>query len=142
MRPGAYERSRQVGVQTVTDALGTIATTFKLVVTLQHTHIDSGRYILPLQHQIEAYRREDPPPGSQLALPVTVAEEMMSSGCLPKATPIEAATGELALVTFYYLLRVGEYTKPTSNLYWDGESAQEGRTTRKIQFRLKDITFW
>ena len=43
-------------------------------------------------------------------LPVKVAEEMMSSECLTKATPIEAATGELGLTDFYYLLRVGEYT--------------------------------
>ena len=95
-----------------------------------------------MQRQIEAYRREDPPPTPQLALPVKVAEEMMSSGCLPKATPIEAATGELGLTAFYYLLRVGEYTKPTSNLYWDGENTHEVRATRTIQFRLKDITFW
>ena len=91
---------------------------------------------------LEVYRREDPPPTPQLALPVEVAEEMMSSGCLPKASPIEAAIGELGLISFYYLLRVGEYTKPTSNLYWDGESAHEVRATRTIQFRFEDITFW
>ena len=65
----------------------------------------------------------------------------MSSGCLPKATPIEAATGKLRLTAFYDLTRVGEYTKPTSNLYWDDEKAHEVRGTRTIQFRLKDITF-
>ena len=66
----------------------------------------------------------------------------MSSGCIPKSTSIEAATGELGLIAFYYLLRVGEYAKPSSNLYWDGENAQEVRATRTIQLRLRDITFW
>ena len=66
----------------------------------------------------------------------------MSSGCLPKTTPVEADTGELGLVAFHYLLWVGEYTKPTSTIYWEGESTQEVRATRTIQFRLKNITFW
>ena len=110
VRSEAYGRRRQVGVQTVTDALGVIATTFKLAGKAPPTHIEAGRYILPLQRQLEAYRREDPPPTPQLVLPVKVAEEIMSSGCLTKATPIEAATGELGLTDFYYLLRVGEYT--------------------------------
>ena len=117
VRSGSYGRSRQVGVQIVTDALGAIVPTFKLVSKSPPTHIESGRYILPLQRQIEAYRRDDPPPKPQLALPMTVAEELISSGCLPKATPIEAATREIDLVAFYYLLRVGKYTKPTSILY-------------------------
>ena len=119
-----------------------MVTTFKLVGKSSPTHIESGRYIHPLQRQIKAYRREDPPPKPQLVLHVTVAEKMMPSGYLPKARPIEAATGELGLVAFYYLLRVGEYTTPTSNLYWDGESVQEVRAARTIQFRLKGITFW
>ena len=43
VRSGAYGRRRQVGVQTVTDALGAIATTLP-----PPTHIDSGSYILSL----------------------------------------------------------------------------------------------
>ena len=100
VRSGAYGRRRQVGVQTVTDALGAIATTFKLAGKAPPTNIEAGRYILPLQRQIEAYRRDDPPLTPQLALPVKVAEETMSSGCLPKATPIDAATSELGLTAF------------------------------------------
>ena len=142
VRSGEYGRSRQVEVQTVTDALGAIVSTFKLTGKSHPTHIESRRYIFLLQHQIEAYRREDLPPQPQLSLPVTVAEEIMSSGCLPKTTPVEADTGELGLVAFHYLLRVGEYTKPTSTIYWEGESTQEVRATRTIQFRLKNITFW
>ena len=56
VRSGGYVRRRQVGIQTVTDALGAIATTFKLAGKAPPTHIESGRYILPLQRQLEAYR--------------------------------------------------------------------------------------
>ena len=49
VRSGTYGRRRQVGVQTVTNALGAIATTFKLADKEPPTHVESGRYILPLQ---------------------------------------------------------------------------------------------
>ena len=50
VRSGEYERSRQVEVQTVTDALGAIVTTFKLAGKSPPTHIEFRRYILLLQH--------------------------------------------------------------------------------------------
>ena len=56
VRSGAYGRRRQVGVQTVTNALGAIATTFKMAGKAPPAHIESGRYILPLQRKLEAYR--------------------------------------------------------------------------------------
>ena len=45
--------------------------------------------------------------------------------------PNVKATADLTIIAFYFLLRVGEYTKPTSH-----------RPTRTTQFRLKDATFW
>ena len=45
---GAYGRSRQVGFQTITDALDAIVTSFKLAGKSTLTHIKVGRYILPL----------------------------------------------------------------------------------------------
>jgi hypothetical protein len=41
------------------------------------------------------------------------------------------ATADLTIIAFYFLLRVGEYTKPSGR-----------RPTRTTQFRLKDATFW
>ena len=46
-------------------------------------------------------------------------------------TEKQKAVGDLALIAFYYLLRVGEYTS-------------SGRTTTTLTqaFRLRDVTFW
>jgi hypothetical protein len=45
--------------------------------------------------------------------------------------PNVQAAADLTIVAFYFLLRVGEYTKPTGR-----------RTTRTTQFRLQVVTFW
>ena len=59
---------------------------------------------------IEGFLREDPPPKSQLAVPVLVVEEMFKQGNHQTASPVITATGQLGIIAFYYLLRVEEYT--------------------------------
>ena len=59
---------------------------------------------------IEGFRREDPPPKSQFAVLVLVAEEMFKQGNHQNISPVITATGQLGIIAFYYLLRVGEYT--------------------------------
>lgn len=44
------------------------------------------------------------------------------------------------LTVFYFLLRVGEYTKLRLTREQDGEAVR--RATRTIQFAVKDTTFW
>jgi len=65
---------------------------------------------------MESFRRQDPPPVPQLAVSVTVAEHMFEKAFLPKATPVQIATGLLALIAFYYMLRVGKYTLPAEHV--------------------------
>lgn len=43
----------------------------------------------------------------------------------------KAAVADLATIAFFYLLRVGEYTMPSS-----------ARKTRTVQFRVQDVTFY
>ena len=50
-------------------------------------------------------------PVAQLAIPVAVPEQMGMIGLASDATPKEQAVGDLGLIAFYYLLRVGEYTQ-------------------------------
>jgi hypothetical protein len=68
-------------------------------------------YTLPLERLIEGFRRDDPPSTPQLAVPIMVA-----NACFDAAEaftdPKTQATGYLVFIAFYYLLRVGEYTKP------------------------------
>ena len=41
------------------------------------------------------------------------------------------AIGDMCLIAFYFLLRVGEYT-----------AHRKGANTRTVQFRARDIVFW
>ena len=73
---------------------------------------------------IESFRRQDPPPTPKLAVPVSIPEHLFEKGFIPKATPIEIATGLLALIAFYYILRVGEYTVSASTDYEIGSQTR------------------
>ena len=83
-----------------------------------------------IKELLESYHREDPPPRSQLALPVQVLEYLHQQSQQQPAS-FQAAQNDLCIIAFFFLLRVGEYTyhKPT----------QCRRTT---QFRVKDIKLW
>ena len=52
--------------------------------------------------------------------------------------PLTAAIGELILIAFYYLLRVGEYTKPRY-IYCKGKQVKASRT---VQFTVGNVGFF
>jgi hypothetical protein len=86
---------------------------------------------------IEGFRRDDPPSTPQLAVPITVAQTCFEAA-LSTDDPKIAATGHLCLIAFYYLLRVGEYTRPrftTSN-------GSKVRATRTKQFTFSNVGFY
>jgi hypothetical protein len=61
-----------------------------------------------------------------------IPEYLVSIGLQPMATVQEKAIGDLALIEFYYLLRIGEYTvKMACN-----------NTKQTQQFNVADITFF
>jgi hypothetical protein len=66
----------------------------------------------------------------QIALPVAIFENIMANEGVSRLPNVQA-TADLTMIAFYFLLRVGKYTQPTSR-----------RPTRTTQFRLKDATFW
>jgi hypothetical protein len=79
---------------------------------------------------IACYRRDDPKSSPQLAVPVSITEHLLDHHrSAPHYCPQRHAIADLTNIAFYYLLRVGEYTKP--------------RTTRTntIPIRVGDITF-
>ena len=53
--------------------------------------------------------RKDPPSQPKLAVPLTVPRYIFQNGAL-STCPRTKVVGDLALIAFYYLLRVGEYT--------------------------------
>jgi hypothetical protein len=88
-----------------------------------------GKYYKKIGQLIEGYRRNDPPPKFQLAVPLSVPAFMHLYA--RTGTVKQKAVGDMALIAFYYLLRVGEYTHTPS-------------TNKKLTqaFRIQDVTLW
>jgi len=80
----------------------------------------------------DGWRKEDPPTEKKLPVEADVPEFLADIGRQAHATPLQKAVGDLALIAFYYLLRIGEYTgKPSRN-----------ETKQTEQFKLQDVTFF
>ncbi len=138
VRTGFYGRGNQVTVQTVTTALASISKTCKLAGKQSPIYRAENTYQLPIERMVEGMRREDPMPTPQLAVPVSVPEKCFDIGNLIGSEKAKAE-GDLALIAFYYLLRVGEYTKPK---YHKTTKGKRRRATRTVQFRVKDVGFF
>jgi hypothetical protein len=86
---------------------------------------------------VEGYRREDPPAIPQLAVPITVPNAAYNAA-MESSDPKIQATGCLTLIAFYFLLRVGEYTRPR----YIRRNGQQVRATRTIQFTYMNVGFF
>ena len=128
-RTGALGKGKQVRTGTVTTALRYVGQTFDMAgygdprLANEHIHLAISRLY-------RSYANEDPPSNSQIALPVSIFENISKHEC-QSTNHREKAAADLIIIAFFFLLRVGEYTLPTST-----------RQTRTVQFRLRDITFW
>ena len=97
------------------------------------TKLEGSEKLLPrLAQMIEGWKRDDPPVVKKLPVEVDVPELLARLGRKPTANELDRAIGDLSLIAFYYLLRVGEYTvKATRN-----------NSKRTVQFRVADVTFF
>jgi hypothetical protein len=86
---------------------------------------------------MESYRREDPPSIPNLAVPVSVPVHIYLAGLQSKHPKMEAA-GCLSLIAFFFLLRVGEYTRPKTTTI----NGTQVSATRTKQFRVRNIGFF
>jgi hypothetical protein len=77
-----------------------------------------------------SYKNEDPAPRPQLALPISVFQDIMQHEGA-SIDPKDRAAADLVVIAFFFLLRVGEYTPPSGM-----------RRTRTTQIRRKDLQFW
>ena len=81
---------------------------------------------------LDGWRKIDPPTIKKLPVESDVPELLSTIGADPTTNELDAAIGDLCLIAFYYLLRVGEYTIKNSR----------NNTKQTVQFRLKDVTFF
>ena len=86
---------------------------------------------------VEGLKQEDPPATPQLAIPVAVPEQVLSMAMKQEKNKAKAV-GDLALIAFYYLLRMGEYTQPK----FVTVEGKKVRATRTVQFTIENIGFF
>jgi len=131
VRQGKVGRGHQVRAGSVQDALSALGKTFELAGYVNPLYQpNTGKFDIRIRRQLEAFRRLDPPTKPQLAVPLAIPNWIFQASRSSKKPQIQAV-GELALIAFYFLLRVGEYTQSHSKL-----------TTRTKQFRLCDVVFY
>jgi len=130
VRRGYYDRGHQVTCARVQVAVRVIGQTCEMDLGRNSLYRAPERYLKPLEIMSEGFTKMDPIPVPQVAVPVSVPEQVALWGLQKDATPKEAAIGDLALISFYYLLRVGGYTQKKRKV-----------STRTIQFRMCDIAF-
>ena len=94
-------------------------------------------YKLPIARLVEGFRREDPPSVPQLAVPLILPRECFRAG-QQSNNPQVSAIGCLSLIAFYYLLRVGEYTKPR----YATRNGTRVLASRTKQFRIENVGFF
>lgn len=135
VRSGFFGRGRQVTVGEVAKALAAISKTIELAGEVSPVYRAHNKYTLPVERLIEGYRRQDPPPVPQLALPVKVPRHILQT--VGKAAKHQT-TADLCVIAFYFLLRVGEYTHPR----YITRGGKKKRTTRTVQFTVNCIGFF
>jgi hypothetical protein len=134
VRSGSYGRGRTVTAATVSTALTAVGQTIALAVGINPTKLPGGdNKLLPrLRQMLDGWRKVDPPTTKKLPIEADIPEYLCELGQSKTASPIAAAIGDLTLIAFYYLLRVGEYTtKGTRN-----------SSKQTVQFKIEDVTFF
>ena len=130
VRQGHYGRGHQVSCARVATAVRAIGQTCEMERGYNPLYRAPEKYLKPIEIMFAGFRRDDPLPVPEIAVPVSVPEQCAAVGLSSAATPKDNAVGDLALISFFYLLRVGEYTR----------KSKKGNT-RTIQFRLCDVAF-
>ncbi len=134
VRTGFYGRGRQVQASTVTSAITAVGQTISMAVGNNPTKIIGSEKFLPaLQIMIEGYSKEDPPTRKMLPIKTDVPQLLVELGYSESGTAHAQAIGDLTLITFYYLLRIGEYITV---------KGKRNNTKQTVQFKLEDVTFY
>jgi hypothetical protein len=85
-------------------------------------------WIPELAQMLDGWENKDGPIKKMMPVP----EYLVKCGLQPGASERVCAVGDLALIAFYYLLRIGEYTV----------KGKRNNTKRTVQFRMMDVTFF
>ena len=138
VRTGTFGRGVTIRVQGVTDAILSISKTIQLAGLRCPIYREDGvSYNLSTQRLVEGFCRQDPPSVPQLAVPITVPNLCFNSAMKTKDAKL-TAIGELTLIAFYFLLRVGEYTKPR----YITRNGKKVKASCTVQFTVGNVGFF
>ena len=111
VRAGHYGRGRTVRAGTVTAAITAVGKKISMAKGCNPTKIEHSDRLIPrLAQMLDGMHKQDPPTVKKLPVEVDVPEFLSAVGQRSQANDLDQAIGDLALIAFYYLLRVGEYT--------------------------------
>jgi hypothetical protein len=94
--------------------------------------LGSEKFLPALQIMVEGYTKDDPPTRKMLPIESDVPELLVDLGYSTSGTSHTQTVGDLTLIAFYYLLRIGEYTV----------KSKRGNTKQTVQLKLEDVTFF
>ena len=132
-RKGYYGRGREIPVGSVSSALTAVSQKIVLAHEVNPTkQRGSDKFAPRIAEMLAGWGKEDPATIKKLPVEANVPELLALASLMKGTTELQMAIGDCALVAFYYLCRVGEYTvKKTRN-----------HTKQIKQFELKDCTFF
>ena len=95
VRAGKFGRGKQVSVGEVAKALAAISKMIELAGEERPVYPSFNKYTLPIERLMEGFRREDPPPVPQLAVPVKLVRHLHTTSQNESAA--DQAVGDLAI---------------------------------------------
>jgi len=132
-RTGYYGRGKQVASGTVSSALTAVGKKISLASNVNPLKDQGGKNFVPrIQEMLEGWSKDDPPTTKMLPVEADVPEWVCKLAMTPGASEQLKATADSMLYAFYFLLRIGEYTKK--------HSRNDTKQTR--QFKIGDCTFF
>jgi hypothetical protein len=128
-----FGHGRQVQSSTVSQAITAIGQTIKMACNINLTKVMGSDKFLPVvQVVLDGYGKTNPPTNKKIPVELDVLELLVDLGYGKGRTPHSQAIGDLALIAFYYLLRIGEYTI----------KSKHNNTKQTVQFKLEDVQFF
>jgi hypothetical protein len=111
VRTGYYGQGKQIQAGSVSSTITAIGQAIALATNTNPTKIVGSNKLLPRpQQMLDGFRKPDPPTTKQLPVEADVLEFLVQLGLSPEARELDRVIGDLTMIAFYYLLRIGEYT--------------------------------
>ncbi len=104
---GFYGRGQQVQSSTVSQAITAVGQTIALARNDNPTKVNGSDKFLPaLQVMLDGYSKADPPTQKMLSVKAGIPELLEEMGYSKEGSIHTQAIGDLAMIAFYYPLRI------------------------------------